>query len=119
TLAIAQELRGLLHVDRHGVMDLRADAALGEMRTQRVAPATGHADRVAVEDVAPTGRDLGCDDVGAGEELVVSDRDRLAARVPLVEVAELDAEDRGLDLVEPRVVADDRVVVAGRLAVLA
>jgi len=106
-------------VDRNRVVDLRPDAALGEERPKRVAPAARHPDRVAVEDVAPAARDLRRDDVATGEELVVPGGDRLPARVPFIQVAELDAEDRGLDLVEPRVVADDRVVVARDLAVLA
>src|SRR2546426_5983545 len=64
-------------------------------------------------------RDLRGNHVGAGEELVVGARDLARARVPLREPAELDPQNGGLDLVEPRVVTDDGVVVAGRLPVLA
>src|SRR6266550_242916 len=44
---------------------------------------------------------------------------RRSSRVPLGQAAQLDAQDRRLDLIQARVVADDGVVVACGLAVLA
>src|SRR5438045_8284318 len=119
-LAVAQELRRLLEVDRHGIVDLSADAALAEVRSERVTPAASDADRVGVKDVTPlVGGDLRRDHARTLEALVVHVRELPPPSVPLLELAQLDPQDRGLDLVEPRVVADDRVVVARGLAVLA
>src|SRR5262249_46427708 len=75
-LAVAQELGRLLQVDRHRVVDLRADALRAEILAHRVALAPRHADRVGVEHVAVPGRDLRRDDAGASEELVVLARER-------------------------------------------
>src|SRR5207302_8807146 len=50
-LAVPEELRRLLEVDRYRIVDLRPDAAVGEESPQRVAAATRHADAVHVEDV--------------------------------------------------------------------
>src|SRR3989442_15271953 len=51
-LAVSQELGRLLEVDRHRAVDLSPDAALGEALAQIVAPSTGQAGRVLIEDVA-------------------------------------------------------------------
>src|SRR5207245_4882749 len=48
-LPVAQELRGLLEVDRDGVVDLRPDAAVAEVLAQRVSAAAGHPDAVDVK----------------------------------------------------------------------
>src|SRR5204862_1655821 len=87
---------------------------------QIVPPAARYADRVRVEDMPPNvRRDLRKGDPDVPQTFVVHTRELAPARIPLVEPLELDAEDSSLDLVQPRVVADDRVVVAGRLPVLA
>src|SRR5207245_6985073 len=94
--------------------------AVAEVLAQPVSAAAGHADAVDVNDVAGGVRgDLRRDDPRAREALVVHAGERAAPVVPALEPPQLDPENRGLDLVEPRVVADHRVVVARRLAVLA
>src|SRR5256714_8092545 len=106
-------------MDRDRVVDLRADAAVAEILPQVIAPATGHADRVRVKDVPPRFRgDLRDDHTDVAQPLVVHPSELSPTVVPLLELAELDAEDRRLDLVESRVVSDDGVVIAGGLAVL-
>src|SRR5439155_14330445 len=101
------------------IVDLRTDAALAQVLPKVVPTAAGHPDAVDVEDVALTAWDLGRDHAGAAEELLVRASQLAPALVPLRKPTELDAEDGRLDLVEARVVSNDRVVVARRLSVLA
>src|SRR5207244_13550448 len=92
-------------------------SAVGEKTAQRVAAATGHADAIDVEDVAPAGRYLWHTDTGPLQQTVVDARDLPPPRVPLGKLAQLDPQDRGLDLSAPCVVSDHRVVVSGGLPV--
>src|SRR5437899_5334985 len=101
-------------------MVLRAYHPVGQIPAELVPPASWNADAVDVEHVAPfVLRDLRGHDARTGELLFVQVRELPPAGVPPFEASQLDAQDRRLDLVEPRVVANDRVVVARRLTVLA
>ena len=121
-------MQRLLHVQRDGVVDLRADFAGGEEVAQRVA--AGGADDVLVPDVLAAGnlvrQDDAVDGVGAGfgesrgaKEGVVAPGDGAAGLVPAVDVFELDLEDGALEAVHAGVPADLVVVVAAAHAVLA
>ena len=68
---------------------------------------------------ADVGRYFRDDHAAVLQTLVVHPRELAPAGVPLFELPELDPQDGRLDLVQARVVSDDRVVIAGRLSVLA
>ena len=108
-----------LSVQRHGIVDLRADALGGQVSAQLVALA--RANHVLVEDV-PEARHSrrhlhGWPKVSRAEQLVVMIRVGLPRARPGVEMLQLDHEHRRLQLVEPKVAADQRVVVLRLAAV--
>ena len=70
------------------------------------------ADRVDVVDVAVVGQGGRSHDAAALEQLVVARRGRAARLGPLLEMAQLHAQHRALDALEPVVVALELVVVA-------
>jgi hypothetical protein len=80
----------------------------------------GRADHVEMKDVLGVACDLGEDDVGHPRERGrVPPRDSLPGRVPGIELAELDPQERRLQGVEPAVVALGVVDVFARLPMLA
>src|SRR5205807_5636096 len=103
----------LLQVQRHRVVDLRADAGRGEMSSQPIPIA--RADHVLVVDVAHAERGVrgldGIPELRSPERLVVERGVPLAAGGPVVEPPEFHAEHRRLQLIEPEIPADERVVV--------
>lgn len=118
-LLVAETGQAGLQVQRHGVVDLAADLAVGEVLAEFVA-ARG-ADDVLVEDVAGArigdGEDYAffCEcrrEIGVAEELVVAGGVVAALLVPLGKIAEFDLEDGGLKAVETGVPADLFVIVA-------
>ena len=115
-------------MERDGVVDLRADFALGEELAQAVA--AGGADDVLMPDVAGAAHFLRKYDavggIGAGldqsrgmKERVIAAGDGAAELVPAVDVLELDGEDGALEAVHAGVPADFVVVVAAAHSVLA
>ena len=127
-LFVAETLERRLQMERDGVIDLRADFALGEELAQAIA-AVG-ADNVLMPDVAAAAHFLrkynAVDGIRAGfdqsrgmEERVIAAGDGAAELVPAVDVLELDGEDGALETVHAGVPADLVVVVAAAHSVLA
>jgi len=125
---VSETLQRRLQMERDGVVDLRADFALGEELTQAVA-ARG-ADDVLMPDVSGARNLVGQDDAVGGiragfdetrrmKERVIAAGDGAAELVPAVDVLELDGEDRTLEAVHAGVPSDFVVIVAAAHSVLA
>src|SRR5438034_5695126 len=116
-LAIAEELRRLLQVDRDRIVDLRTDAPLAQVLPEVVPTAARHPDAVDVKDVALAAWDLRRDHAGAAEKLLVGASQLTPAFVPLRKPTTLGPEDRGMSLVDARGVCNDREQLTRRLSV--
>src|SRR6185312_8517696 len=120
-LAMLQVFEAFLQVQRHGVVDLGADAAGHEVLAQQIAVA--YADDVLIEDVPHTlhhpRRLDGLAQSRVVESLVVDDGIALAPAAPRIEMLQLDVEHRGLDFIDAEIAADVRVVVLRLAAVYA
>ena len=115
---VAEVGKAFLHMQRHGVIDLRADALLAKVGTELVP--IRDPDHILIVDVAVARTSGRCDDLsgaGLGERLVIISRVPLPGPVPILEVGELHVQHRGLDFVDAEVAPDDRVVVLGLTAV--
>ena len=107
-----------LQVERDRIVDERPDPPLLERRGQGVASRVAHHEEVV--DRACVGLLLGQDEAGTVQRREVERRRCSAAcRVQRSRCGELDAQDRGLQLVEPAVEPDDLVAVAVALAAVA
>ena len=116
-LLVAQRCVGLLPVRRNRVMNQRADAGIGQRLLQRVALRVPHHVQVPHR-LGPFGH-LRQGQAAAGQALLVARGDGAAAFVPLVQMRQLDAQDGGLQRVEPAVVALHLVDVLHPRAVVA
>ena len=107
---VAQGSETRLKVERYRVVDFGADLAGGQKISERVAEGGGNADDELVVDVIITfSLARQADQVGEAEvveELLVASGGLAAIVRPRFEVAQLDAEDGGLEGVEPRVETD-------------
>src|SRR5262245_54247645 len=115
---VAEVGKAFLHVQGHGVIDLRADSALTQVGTQAIPVRYTYHVLVVYMAVARTsGR---CDDLGnscTGERAIVIGSVALPCAMPFFQVPELHAQNRRLNLVDAEVAADHRVVVLGLPAV--
>ena len=119
-LLVPEVGEALLQVQRHGVVDLGADACGHEVLAQLVPVA--RADHVLIVDVAHalggTRRlDRLARDRPARKARVVEGGVALPARAPVIQMLQLHVEHRGLDLIEAEIAADERVVVLRLAAV--
>ena len=112
----AEVFETLLHVERNGIVDLRADAARGEVLPQGVALATRCADHKLIPDMPAAGFVSGHGHVAGeiilGEELLVAGGVDLSRGGPGIKMRQLHAEHRGLQRVEATVDAHNLMVVA-------
>src|SRR5581483_10455494 len=103
------------HVQRHRIVNLRANLPCGEKGAQTVA--AWSADDVLMPDVPVPGRFLGQDDAmgragfnlgqsGAGKKLVVPRSDGPARLIPVLDVFELDVQNGRLEPVQARIPAE-------------
>src|ERR1035437_6117124 len=127
-LAVAEALQRRLQMERDGVVNLRADLALGQKSAQPVA--AGGADNILMPDVMRAAnllrKDDAVDGIGAGFDQSSGAKERMIALshgaaelIPAVDVAGLDGEDDALETVHARVPAHLVVVVAAAHSVLA
>ena len=100
---VAEEAHGRLEMQRRDVVRRRADACLDESRANPVARGRA-ADEEVVDVAVLVERQI---DELAEAELGVPRGSLAATAVPLVEMRQEEAEERRLQLVEPRVVADE------------
>jgi len=124
--AIPEIREALLHVHRHGIVDLRADAARLEVGLQLIP--MGNTDDVLVEDMPSGGNDrtpntrrpiVGTWQTRFGEETIVSFRVALTTGGPVVQMWQLGGHHGRLKRVEAEITADDPVVVLGHGTVTA
>ncbi len=92
---------GGLQMHRHRVVDGRGDAEVAQPALQAVA--VGRADHILVEDVRAARPPARQDEAEAGEPGVVGVGDGAAARIVGVEMAQFDAQQGRLHLVQPAV----------------
>ena len=115
--------KALLLVQRHWIINRRADVVRGQVRLQRVAFAVGHAEGELVPRVAtpfdfswqhqpPLG-----DVIALAQVLEVLRGVRAARGKVAGEMAQLDPEQRGVQRVHPEVAADGLVIIFRRAAV--
>ncbi len=100
-----------LAVDRDRVVDAGRDAG-GRERRDHAIPVVLDGDRVLVEDVGPPGRGHRRPDRQVGEGRVIAGRDGATAFGVALELVQLAQPDRGRDVGQPEVVAEDLVAVA-------
>ena len=101
---------------RRRVVDQRADALAAQIRLQRIPPA--RPDHILVEDVAHAGS---CDrraDARIREQPVVFGCQGAAASILRIQIAQLDAQDGRLELIQPAVKAGDGADIALAPAIL-
>src|SRR6476660_3725409 len=110
---MAEIREALLLVQRQRIVDLSAHATALEMRAQLVASLRSN--HVLVEDVAIAGlaeRQADCvAEIGRREQRVVMIGVALPRLAPRVEMLELDAQHRRLELVQAEIAADQSVEV--------
>ncbi len=114
----------LLLVHRHGIIDLTSNTSLGQVFLHGVAAIAGNPNRVLIPDMEGVGIDVGQGLIWSSptrffsvEQAVVASGDSCSRFHRLIEMAELDSQDRGLESVEPAVDAnhaDDSSGVASR-----
>src|ERR1700720_2109376 len=102
-------------MDRDRVVDARRNALPRQVVPERVAFAAAH-DELVVDVVATSTRWLGKAHRRSLEGLAQRLRSRPPPNVPRIDVAKLQAQDRGLDRVEPAGRTHDAMVVARALA---
>jgi len=118
TRAVAKQGINGLQVERNRVVNGAADVALGQKLLERVA--TGNANRVLMKDVLRGGgHSRSCDARDFGQELGVFGGVLLTGALPLRQVGELYAKNRGLYFVKATVEAGLAADVFGGLAVIA
>src|SRR5581483_3955187 len=126
-LGVAERREALLAVEREGVVDLRPDLLLLQVREERVAPALARdaqhelvPDRVRLADLREVERRALAAREAARREALLVARDVLAARRRVaLEPRQLDAEERRLERVDPEVAAHELVEVLRLRAVRA
>src|SRR5690606_7206826 len=110
---VAEVRETLLPMERHRIVDLRADAPRGKVVSKLVAPPD--ADHVLIKYVSLTvdgaGNTNRIADAGGFEEPRVALGIRLTRPRPAVEMRQLREQHRGLQLVEAEISADHRVVI--------
>src|SRR5687768_17192947 len=119
---VAKIRKTLLPVQRDRIIDFRTDAAFAQVVHERVAM-TRNTNHVLVEDVAATGphkrRHYFETQIGFTQQLRVKRRFLNALVRPRIEARQLHVQHRCLQLVQPAVDADFRVLIFGNAAVRA